>query len=127
MPKSNPLYSLDNATVVTAILLSIDNVVTNFSKVIPSIVCFEETVSITAFRKRLLKCIISLKLQIGMLLFPGCCQPGDTISAFLSFAAPEVQTGRLYEGLQFQLTEAQRVIANGTVIKILQPNLGMQH
>ena len=51
------------------------------------------------------------------------CYPGYTVKAYMAFAAPEVQIGRLYEGLKFDITEGARIVAHGTILKILRKDL----
>jgi translation elongation factor EF-Tu-like GTPase len=41
----------------------------------------------------------------------------------MSFAAPEAQIGRLYEGLKFKITEGARVVATGEIKKIIRTDL----
>jgi translation elongation factor EF-Tu-like GTPase len=45
--------------------------------------------------------------------------PGDTVTTRLSFLSPEEHRGRLRPGMEFQIREGQRVVANGVVTKIL--------
>ena len=45
--------------------------------------------------------------------------PGQTARAYLSFASPECQVGKLYPGKAFLLREGTRVVGRGRVIKIL--------
>jgi hypothetical protein len=51
------------------------------------------------------------------------CYPGNTVKAYMAFAVPEAQIGRLYEGLKFYITEGTRIVANGTILKIFRKNL----
>lgn len=51
------------------------------------------------------------------------CYPGNQVKAYLAFAAPEAQIGRLYEGLKFDITEGARVVAHGTILKIFRKDL----
>ena len=46
-------------------------------------------------------------------------RPGDTVRAFLRFLLPEQQLGRLQEGMSFEVCEGAKVVAHGTVTKIL--------
>lgn len=51
------------------------------------------------------------------------CKPGETIKALMAFAVPEVQLGRLYEGLKFIITEGSTVIGKGKILKVLRPDM----
>jgi Elongation factor Tu C-terminal domain len=51
------------------------------------------------------------------------CEPGETVRAFISFAAPEAQIGRLYEGLKFKITEGERLVGIGNITRILRQDL----
>lgn len=49
--------------------------------------------------------------------------PGQTAKAFLTFLCPEAHLGKLYPELKFLLCEGNRVIGNGTIIEILNPEI----
>jgi len=51
------------------------------------------------------------------------CEPGETVRTFMSFAVPETQIGRLYEGLEFTITEGARIVAKGNITKIFRQDL----
>ncbi|WP_081163320.1 hypothetical protein [Niastella populi] len=51
------------------------------------------------------------------------CYPGNIVNAYMAFAAPEAQIGRLYEGLIFDITEGARIVAHGTILKIFRKDL----
>ena len=51
------------------------------------------------------------------------CYPGNIVKAYMAFAAPEAQIGRLYEGLKFDITEGTRIVARGTILKIFRKDL----
>ncbi|MCP9763072.1 hypothetical protein [Lacihabitans soyangensis] len=51
------------------------------------------------------------------------CNQGETVRTLMSFAVPEVQIGRLYEGLKFEITEGIKVVGRGEIIKILRIDL----
>jgi translation elongation factor EF-Tu-like GTPase len=45
--------------------------------------------------------------------------PGQTVRAFLRFSRPEIHSGRLHQGMEFQVREGARVVAHGRITKIL--------
>ena len=45
--------------------------------------------------------------------------PGDTVRARMWFMSPQLQHGRLFEGMTFAVHEAQPVIAHGRIEKVL--------
>jgi len=51
------------------------------------------------------------------------CEPGETVRALIAFAAPEAQIGRLYEGLKFKITEGDKIVGTGNIIKIMRKDL----
>ena len=49
--------------------------------------------------------------------------PGDTIKARIWFLSPQLQHGRLFEGMTFTVHEAQPAIAHGRVGKVLNAEM----
>jgi len=45
--------------------------------------------------------------------------PGESVTTKMWLLSPELQTGRLYEGLNFTIHEGHRTVASGTVTKVL--------
>ena len=45
--------------------------------------------------------------------------PGQTVRALLRFNRPDMHTGRVHPGMEFQIREGSRVIGHGRVTKIL--------
>ncbi|WP_092050631.1 EF-Tu C-terminal domain-related protein [Planctomicrobium piriforme] len=45
--------------------------------------------------------------------------PGETVRAFLRFISPQAHIGRVFPGMEFQVREGARVVAQGRIIAIL--------
>ncbi|WP_193369568.1 elongation factor Tu [Pelagibius marinus] len=50
-------------------------------------------------------------------------RPGDTVRSEMTFLAPELQRGRLYEGFDFTVQEGNWIVGYGRVTKVLNPDL----
>ena len=50
-------------------------------------------------------------------------EPGDTVTALLRFFNPQIHVGKLSDGMEFLIREGSRTVANGRVIRILDPSL----
>ena len=46
--------------------------------------------------------------------------PGETARAYISFLSPESHVGKITEGTSFLVKEGDRVVATGTVSKVLE-------
>jgi len=51
------------------------------------------------------------------------CEPGETVTTYISFAAPQAQFGRLYIGLEFAIAEGYKVVGTGCITKIIRSDL----
>ena len=49
--------------------------------------------------------------------------PGDTVRAEMWFLAPELQQGRLFEGMRFTVQEGPTIVAWGRILCVLNPTL----
>ena len=50
-------------------------------------------------------------------------EPGGTERALLWLLAPEIQEGRLYQGMEFKVQEGGRVVGHGRVLRVLNDRL----
>lgn len=53
----------------------------------------------------------------------GRVYPGETAKARGWFLSPQYQRGRLFEGFEFKVQEGKRLVANGTITKVINPAL----
>jgi translation elongation factor EF-Tu-like GTPase len=53
----------------------------------------------------------------------GKIEPGHSGEAFLWFLAPEIQQGRLFEGMKFTVQEGRRIVGYGKVTKVINQEL----
>lgn len=49
--------------------------------------------------------------------------PGDTVLATLTFFRRQKHVGQLYSGMSFAIREGARTVANGQILKVLDPTL----
>lgn len=49
--------------------------------------------------------------------------PGDTVLATLAFFRTQNHVGQLYSGMPFAVREGDRTVANGQILKVLDPTL----
>ena len=49
--------------------------------------------------------------------------PGDTTVATLTFGRPQNHVGKLYSEMPFAIREGARTVANGHILKVLDPTL----
>ena len=55
-------------------------------------------------------------------MFPDVEQvkPGESARAYFGFVSPKEHIGKVHVGMEFQVREGDRIVANGIVTKILE-------
>jgi translation elongation factor EF-Tu-like GTPase len=64
-------------------------------------------------------------LNDGRHMYPGrdLVQFGETVTAEITFLAPEYQRGWLYDGMAFKIQEGSKIVGHGVIRTVFDPQM----